>query len=177
MLKASAVALGLALAAAIPANAQNSCTGSASCTASVNAQLNIPALVSLQVGSSGNFALTAPTVSDITTNGYVQDAGPAITVKANRSWTLSVSTTNVTNWTYTGTEGGVKPISDLTWSTTSGGTYNAITGTPAVLATGSKTNAGAPSVYFRTLYPNNFGDNRNSVGQYDINVTFTLTAP
>jgi hypothetical protein len=177
MLKASAVALGLALAAAIPANAQNSCTGTASCTASVSATLDIPALVSLQVGSSGSFALTAPAVTDITTNGYVQDAGPAITVKANRSWTLSVSTTNVTNWNYSGTQGGVKPIGDLTWSTTSGGTYNAISGTPAVLATGAKTNAGAPTIFFRTLYPNDFGDNRNAVGTYDINLTFTLTAP
>ena len=110
--------------------------------------------------------------------GYVQTAGPAITVRSNRQWTLSVHTTAATDWTYTGTEGGVKPISHLTWSNTAGGTYNAITtSAAAIVANQARTNAGAPTIFFRTVYVNDLSDASNAAGDYEIPLVFTLTAP
>jgi hypothetical protein len=175
ILKVAALMGGLVIAAA-PVTAQ-SCSGTTSCTVTSTASVTVPALVSLNVAGAGAIALTAPTVADLTT-GYVQDVGPSITVKANRTWTISVHTTATTNWTYTGTEGGVKPIGDLTWSNTSGGTYAAITNTAAaVVSNQAKTNAGAPTLFFRTVYSSDFSANNNSVGSYSIPIVFTLSAP
>jgi hypothetical protein len=153
-----------------------SCAGVNSCQVNTTASVTVPALVSLNVAGAGSIPLTAPGVADLAT-GYVQDAGPALTVRANRGWTLSVHTSNATNWTYTGTEGGVKPIGDLTWSTTANGSYAAITTSAAAVATGARTNGAAPTVFFRTLYSANFGDARNAAGAYDIALVFTLSAP
>jgi len=158
-----------------PASGQ-SCSGVASCQVTTTASVTVPALVSLDVAGAGSIPLTAPGVADLAT-GYVQDAGPALTVKANRAWTLSVHTTNATNWTYTGTQGGVKPIGDLNWSTTANGTYAAVTTSAASVATGARTNSSSPSIFFRTLYSANFGDPRNAAGAYDIGLVFTLSAP
>ena len=162
--------------AAAPVTAQ-SCTGTTSCSVTSTASVTVPALVSLDVAGAGAITLTPPTVADLTT-GYVEDAGPSITVKANRTWTLSVHTTATTNWTYTGTQGGVKPIGDLTWSETAGGTYTAITNSAAAVVTNqAKTNTGAPTIFFRTVYSSDFSANNNSVGSYSIPLVFTLSAP
>lgn len=175
MFKASAIVIGLALAAAVPASAQNSCSGSGSCTATATATVAVPVLVSLQVGNSGTITLTAPDGAALTA-GQVDDNGPAITVKANRSWTLTLATSSGANWSYTGTDGGVKPISDFLWSTDNS-TFTAISGTAATIATGVKTNSATPTLYFRTLYPNDYSDARVAAGSYSIGLTFTLTAP
>jgi hypothetical protein len=176
MLRVSAVAtMVLVVAVALPVSAQN-CNGVATCSVTSTASVAVPALVDLTVAGGGTITLTPPTVADFTT-GHVQDNAPAITVKANRTWTLQLHTT-AANWTYAGTQGGVKPISDLTWSTTPGAGYVAITGTAATVVTNqAKTNAGAPALYFRTLYASDFSDNRNSVGTYSIPLVFTLIAP
>jgi hypothetical protein len=176
MFKKSAAVLALTIVAAtVPASAQN-CGGTNSCTVTSNASVTIPALVDLTVAGGGSIALTAPTAANM--GSYVQDTGPGITVKANRTWTLAVHTTAATNWTYTGTQGGVKPISDLTWSTTAGGTYTAIgTSAAAMVSAQAKTNAGAPTIFFRTLYPAGFDDARNAAGSYEIPLVFTLSAP
>src|SRR5688500_4338730 len=172
------VVTGFALvraAVVAPVNAQ-SCNGTASCNLTSTATVVVPALVDLNVAGAGSIALTSPTVADLTT-GYVQNSGPAITVKANRAWRLQLHTTAATNWTYTGDQGGVKPISDLTWSTTAGGTYAAITTTAADVTSGAKTNTGAPTLFFRTLYSSDFSANKNSAGSYAIDLVFTLIAP
>jgi len=175
MLKAAAL-MSVMVIAATPVTAQ-SCTGTTSCSVTSTASVTVPALVSLDVAGAGAITLTAPVVADLTT-GYVQDAGPSITVKANRTWTLSVHTTATTNWSYTGTQGGVKPIGDLTWSNTAGGTYAAMTNSAAAVVTNqAKTNAGAPTVFFRTIYSSDFSSNNNSVGSYSIPIVFTLSAP
>jgi hypothetical protein len=137
----------------------------------------VPALVELTVAGAGAISLMSPTVADLTT-GYVQNAGPAITVKANRAWTLSVHTTAATNWTYTGTQGGVKPISDLTWANDATGTYAAITTTAAAIVSNqARTNAGAPTIFFRTVYSSDFSNDKNAAGSYSIPLVFTLAAP
>ena len=170
-----AVAVASSFAALIsPAGAQT-CSGTTSCTVNLTASLAIPSLVQLGLGATTQ-SLTAPADADLVT-GYVQEAGPSITVKANKAWTLSLSTTNVSNWTYTGTAGGVKPISDLTYSKTAGGAYVAITGTAVQFDNGAKTNTGTSTVFFRTLYPNDYSDPRVAPGTYTIVAVFTLAAP
>jgi hypothetical protein len=153
-----------------------SCSGTNSCTVTTTASLALPALVDLNVSGGGAIVLTPPTASDF--GSAVQDNGPTFTVKANRSWSLAVHTTAVTNWTYAGGNGGIKPISDLTWSNTAGGSYAAITGTAAsIVSAQAKTNAGSPTIFFKTLYPAAFDDDRNSAGSYSIPLVFTLSAP
>jgi hypothetical protein len=169
-------ALASAILTAAPLAAQ-SCSGTGSCNVTSTATVAVPALVALDVAGGGAIALSSPTVADLAT-GYVQDAGPGISVKANRTWTLAVHTTATTNFTYTGTQGGVKPISDLTWSSTAGGTYSPISNSAAaVVSNQAKTNAGAPTIFFRTLYAADFSSDRNAVGSYSIPLVFTLSAP
>jgi hypothetical protein len=166
----------LTLTAGSQVSAQSSCAAVNFCSVTTNASLAVPALVSLNVAGAGTYALTAPTAASF--GGYVQDNGPALTVKANRTWSLAVHTTAATNWNYTGTEGGVKPIGDLTWSATAGGTYAAITTVAAAFVTAqAKTNAGNPTVFFRTMYAAGYDDNGNSAGTYDLPLVFTLSAP
>lgn len=167
---------GLLLVAGAERAAAQSCAGANSCTTTMTASVTVPALVSLGL-SSASLTLTPPTAADFAT-GYVQDNGPTITVKANRTWTLAIHTTATTNWTYTGSNAGVKPITDLTWATTSGGTYSAMTSSAATMVTNqAKTNGANPTVFFRTLYPNDYSDARNAPGTYSLPVVFTLSAP
>ncbi|MGQ0813492.1 MAG: hypothetical protein ACT4O1_03415 [Gemmatimonadota bacterium] len=173
---AAVLAVLAVVVTAIPASAQN-CSAVNSCSVNSTASVTVPALVDLTVAGAGSITLTSPTAADLTT-GYVEDAGPAITVKANRTWTLAVHTTAAANWTYAGTQGGVKPISDLTWSNTAAGTYAAITGTAASVVTNqARTNAGSPTIFFRTLYSADFSNDGNAVGSYSIPLVFTLSAP
>ena len=178
MLKTTTL-LAMALAMTAAAAEAQTCTGNtaAGCTVNTTASVTVPALVELTVAGAGAIALTAPTVSDLTT-GYVEDAGPSITVKANRAWTLAVHTTAATNWTYVGTQGGVKPISDLTWSNTAAGSYAAITTSAAsIVSNQARTNAGAPTIFFRTVYSSDFSSDKNAAGSYSIPLVFSLTAP
>ena len=153
-----------------------SCSGTNSCSVTSTASVTVPALVDLNVSGAGAITLTPPTASDF--GSAVLDNGPTFTVKANRSWSLAVATTAVTNWTYAGGNGGVKPNTDLTWSNTVGGTYVAISTTAASIVTAqAKTNGASPTIFFKTLYPAAFDDNRNSAGTYSIPLVFTLSAP
>jgi hypothetical protein len=171
-----AVALGLT---ANVAQAQQSCqaNSAAGCSVNTTASVVVPAMIELTVAGTGTINLTSPDV-DALTGGFVPDVGPAITVRANRRWTLSVHTTAATEWLYSGTESGVKPITDLTWSSTSGGTYAAITTSAVPLVSNqARTNAGAASIFFRTLYSSDLSSDRNAAGTYSLPLVFTLTAP
>jgi hypothetical protein len=155
--------------------AAQSCGGVNSCTVAVDASVTVPALVRLSLGA-GSITLTPPT--DAESGSYVQDNGPSFTVRSNRSWSLSIHTSAATDWTYTGTDGGVKPIGDLTWSATAGGTYVAVTGTAAAIVSGQpKTNGANPTIFFRTLWAAAFDDPRNAAGVFTIPLVFTLSAP
>lgn len=175
----SSVGFGVFLAmvvAAAPASGQ-SCSGLNSCNITTTASVNVPVLVDLNVAGAGAITLTSPTVADFAT-GYVQDAGPAITVKANRTWTLSIHTSNVTDWTYTaGGQSGVKPIGDLTWSTTAGGSYTPVTNSATNVVTAQPKGTQTPTIFFRTLYDSDFGAAKNTYGSYSIPLVFTLSAP
>jgi len=107
----AAMVLGTAIGAH-QANAQ--CSGNAgSCNSTNTASVTVNALVKLGMSSAAT-SLTSPTADQVEVGANIADAGPSFTIKANRSWTLNIKTTNPSNWTYVGSLGGTKPISDLT---------------------------------------------------------------
>jgi hypothetical protein len=169
----------MVLATAIGASqADAQCSSSTgSCNTTNTASVTVGALVKLGMSSAAT-TLTAPTADNIEAGTTLYNAGPTFTVKANRSWTLKIKTTATPNWTYAGSDAGVKPISDLTWSSAAAGTYAAISTTDATLASGaSSTNGGAAEVHFKTLWTNDFSAASNAPGTYSLPIVFTLTAP
>ena len=158
------------------ANAQN-CGGIGSCNLTNTASVAVGALVKLTM-SSATTTLTPPSASDLDLGNVLADNGPTFGIKANRSWTLKIKSQNATNWTYAGSNSGVKPISDLAWSATSGGTFAAITNSDATLASGgSATNNGSAAVFFKTTWVADFASLANVEGTYTLPIIFTLSAP
>ncbi|MFL5508585.1 MAG: hypothetical protein ACJ79J_03240, partial [Gemmatimonadaceae bacterium] len=92
---------------ATEANAQ-SCSGIGSCNGVNTASVTVGALVKLGM-SSTTTALTDPSADDVASGAVIPNAGPTFTIKANRSWTLKIKSQNGSNWSYLGTDGGVKP--------------------------------------------------------------------
>jgi hypothetical protein len=171
----AAMVLGTAIGAS-QANAQ--CSGNAgTCNTTNTASVTVGALVKLGM-SSATTALTNPTANDVDAGNVIADAGPSFTVKANRSWTLKIKSQNAANWTYVGSDAGVKPISDLAWSTSAGGTFAAITAADVTFASGaSSTNGAAAQAFFRTSWLSDFTSASNAPGTYSLPIVFTLTAP
>jgi hypothetical protein len=171
----AAMVLGTAIGAT-QANAQ--CSGNnGTCNTTNTAQVVIPALVKLGM-LTVTTSLTAPTADAVDAGTSIDDAGPSFTIKSNRSWTLNLKSGRTLYWDFNGSAGTTKPISDLTWSATSGSGYVAILSTDAVLKTGgSATVAGSAAVYFRTLYNGGLADPSNAPGTYALPIIFTLSAP
>ena len=171
----AAMVLGTAIGAS-QASAQ--CSGNAgSCNTTNTASVTVGALVKLGM-SSATTTLTNPTADDVDAGAVIANAGPTFTIKANRSWTLKIKSQNAANWTYVGTDAGVKPISDLAWSTSAGGTFAAITSSDVTFASGAAaSNGAAASAFFRTSWTNDFTSASNAPGTYSLPIVFTLTAP
>jgi hypothetical protein len=160
------------------ANAQCSSAGaSGSCNTTNTASVTMNALVKLDMGSTTT-SLTSPTVAQIETGALIADGGPTFTIKANRSWTLNIKTTNASLWTYAGGLGGTKPISDLTWSNASAGSYVGIGSSDAVFLSGaSSTNGLGAQAFFKTVWAAGFTQPSNIPGTYSLPIVFTLSAP
>jgi hypothetical protein len=169
----AAMVLGTATAAS-QANAQ--CSGNTgTCNTTHTASVSVGALVKLGM-STPSTALTNPTADDLG-GTPIADNGPTFTIKANRSWTLKIKTSAAT-WAYVGSNSGVKSISDLKWSLTSGGTFVAITGTDATFTSGAgSTNGTLAQAFFQTSWLSDFTDASNAPGTYSLPIIFTLTAP
>lgn len=169
----AAMVLGTALGAS-QASAQ--CSGVNSCNTTNTASVTVGALVSLGMSSSTT-ALTAPSGAQVDVGATIADNGPTFTVKANRSWNLNLKSLNATDWTYSGSDGGVKPIGHLTWASASNGSFVAITAIDALLASGARTAGTAAAIFFETLWTGGFGAASNAPGQYSLPIQFTLSAP
>jgi hypothetical protein len=171
----AAVVLGAVIGAS-QSNAQ--CSGNAgSCNTTNVASVTVNALVKLGMGATTT-SLTSPTADQVEVGATIADAGPTFTVKANRSWTLNVKTTNASTWTYVGSNSGTKPISDLTWSNAVGGSYVGISSTDALFLSGaSATNGAAAQAFFKTVWAAGFTQPSNAPGTYSLPVVFTLSAP
>ncbi len=154
------------------------CSGNAgSCNTTNTASVSVNALVKL--GMSGTTtSLTSPTADQVEVGALIADAGPSFTVKANRSWTLNIKTTNPAIWTYAGSFAGAKPISDLTWSNAVAGTYVGIGASDALFLSGATaTNGAAAQAFFKTVWAAGFTQLSNAPGTYSLPVVFTLSAP
>jgi hypothetical protein len=171
----AAMVLGTAIGAS-QANAQ--CSGNAgTCNTTNTASVTVGALVKLGMSSAAT-ALTNPTADDVAAGNVLADAGPSFTIKANRSWTLKIKSQNAANWTYVGSDAGVKPIADLSWATAAAGTYAAITASDATFTSGaSATNGAAAQAFFRTSWTSDFTSASNAPGTYSLPIVFTLSAP
>ena len=158
------------------ANAQ--CSGNAGGCLTINtASATVNALVKLGM-SSATTTLSSPTADQVEIGATLADAGPSFTVKANRSWTLNIRTSNPANFTYVGTNGGVKPISDLTWSNAVAGSYVGISTTDALFLSGAAaTNGTAAAAFFKTVWAAGFTQPSNAPGTYSLPVVFSLSAP
>ena len=172
----AAMVLGTAICAS-QANAQ--CSGNTgTCNTTNTASVTVGALVKLGM-TSATTTLTNPTADDVDAGLTVgPDAGPTFTIKANRSWTLKIKSGNATNWTFVGSGAGVKPISDLLWALTSGGSYAAITNSDVTFTSGaSSTNGASAQPHFKTQWTADFTSASNLPGVYSLPIVFTLTAP
>ena len=157
------------------ANAQ--CSGSGSCNTTNTASVTVNALVKLGMGSTTT-SLTSPTADQVEIGAVIPDNGPTFTIKANRSWTLNIKTTNASLWTYVGSLGGTKPISDLTWSNAVGGSFVGIGSSDALFLSGAAaTNGTAAQAFFKTVWAAGFTQPSNAPGTYSLPVVFTLSAP
>ena len=154
------------------------CSGNAgSCNTTNTASVSVNALVKLGMGAATT-SLTSPTADQVEVGATIADAGPSFTIKANRSWTLNIKTTNAASWTYVGTNGGNKPVSDLTWSNAVAGTFVGISTTDALFLSGaSATNGAAAQAFFRTVWAAGFTQPSNAPGTYSLPIVFTLSAP
>lgn len=172
----AAMVLGTAIGAT-QANAQNCSSNTGTCNTTNTASATVGVLVKLGM-SLGTTTLTDPSVSDIELGAVLADVGPTFTIKANRSWNLNVKTSNPANWTYVGSFGGTKPISDLTWSNAVAGTYVGISSSDALFLSGaSATNGTAASAFFKTVWAAGFTQPSNAPGSYSLPLVFTLSAP
>ena len=173
------VLAAMVLGTAIGANQANAqCSGNAgSCNSTNTASVTVNALVKLGM-SSASTSLTSPTADQVEVGANIADAGPSFTIKANRSWTLNIKTTNAGSWTYVGSLGGNKPVSDLTWSNAAAGTFVGISSTDALFLSGaSATNGAAAQAFFKTVWAAGFTQPSNAPGTYSLPVVFTLSAP
>jgi hypothetical protein len=158
------------------ANAQCS-SNSGSCNTTNTASVTMNALVKLDMLTTTT-SLTSPTVAQVETGALIADAGPSFTIKANRSWTLNIKTTNASLWTYVGALGGTKPISDLAWSNAVAGSYVGIGSSDAVFLSGAgATNGLAAQAFFKTVWAAGFTQPSNAPGVYSLPIVFTLSAP
>jgi hypothetical protein len=169
----------MVLGSAISVNqAGAQCSGNAgSCNLTNTASVSVNALVKLAM-SSATTTLTSPTADQVEVGASIADNGPSFTVKANRSWSLNVKTTNPASWTYVGSNGGNKPISDLTWANAANGTFVGIGTADALVTSGAgATNGAAPAVFFKTVWAAGFTQPSNAPGTYSLPIVFTLSAP
>jgi hypothetical protein len=159
-------------------------TAGAQCTASgAPANCGLGGSVSMTAGkvvmvamSAGSTTLAAPTPADFDA-GLNATTGPTITVRANAAWTLHLRASTAL-WTATNTSPGAparttKPAADLKWSTSSGGTFTALTTSDVTLVSGSATASSATTLFFQTLY----GWTLDTPGNYSLAVVLTLTSP
>ncbi|HUQ99725.1 MAG TPA: hypothetical protein VM166_09745 [Gemmatimonadaceae bacterium] len=171
----AAMVLGTAIGAS-QANAQSCASSAGSCTTTNTASVTVGTMVKLDLGSATT-ALTAPTPAQIEAGATIANAGPTFAIKANKGWTLKIKSLNPTNWTYTGSDAGVKSISDLLWSNALAGTYAPITASDVTFSSGAKTSGTNQAIYFETVWAAGMALASNAPGQYDLPIQFTLSAP
>ena len=171
----------LALVAASAARAQtcnNAGAASATCSVVATATATVQHVVAMDVGSTALGLTGITAIADYDAGGLASKEDVnlhSITVRANRSWTLSVKA-NAANWGFTAAGGTTDPskvAGDLGWSTTGAAPYTAMTTSNATVATGSPTNASVQAMSYQTKYD----ITKDVPGTYSLGLTYTIAAP
>jgi hypothetical protein len=176
--------IGTAILALVLGTATMSSSVQAQCTTNgAPDSCGVPGSVSLIAGrvvrlqmSAGSTSLSAPTTADFDA-GFNATTGPTLTVSANAPWTLHLRST-AAFWSATNTSPGAparttKPAGDLSWSTSSSGSFSPLTTSDANLITGPASASNATTLYFQTLYDWAL----DTPGNYSLSIVLTLTAP
>lgn len=171
----------LVTAAARPLAGQT-CTASVSggagncSTAPITATMTVNAVVQLTLSTTST-TLTAPGSVDYDA-GFVANTGPSATVQCNTTCRLQISSATAL-WAATTTVVSApartnKPASDLTWSTSAGGSFTGLTTSPVTVQSIGATGGSAPvNLFYRTAYAWGL----DTPGNYSLTVVFTLAAP
>ena len=171
----------IALAAASAARAQtctNAGVASATCSVVATASATVQHVVSMNIGSTTLALSGISAVADYNGSGVATKSDVnlhSITIRANRSWTLSVNA-NAATWTFTpagGTTDPSKLAGDLGWSTTGGAPFTAMTTSAATVSTGSATN----SAVIPMSYQETYNITKDVPGSYSLGLTYTISAP
>lgn len=163
--------MGAALNAPLSAQTcQTNGAGPTSCTINTTASMTIPVILRMTIGSATSSFGTL-TSADYDT-GQKVIAGPAVTVKANQSWNVQVAS-SATFWTASGGARANKPLADLLWGATSGGSFTPVTTAGAQFGNGTGTGGTVAPMFFKSLWSYSL----DSPGTYSIVVNFTLVSP
>lgn len=120
--------------------------------------------------------LTTPTPADFDA-GFNISTGPVLTVRSNSPWRLRMRGATAV-WGATDTSPGApartnKPVGDLRWSKTVGGTYTLLTTTDITLSNANATASNVTTLFYRT----NYAWLLDTPGIYTMGVIFTLVSP
>jgi hypothetical protein len=154
--------------------AQATCQAQLTCNVGATASMTIPALVRLNIPST-TITLDASGLTDLSAATSITAAFSGVNVRANAGWTLTLGSADA-NWTYVGTESGVRTAGTLGFSSDAGANYTAVSG-GATVSTGARTNGATIDLIFRASFPAGYDDAANRPGAYTLPLTFTLSAP
>jgi hypothetical protein len=144
------------------------------CTVTSLHTLTMPSLLTLTMSgftSGTNMTLNAPATMADYTAATIQmpTTGPTFVVQSNRGYKVQISAATAA---FSGSS-YAKPAADLAWSTSSGGTFVALSTTPADIVAGTATMLSASTgLFYKTTYK----FTSDVPGTYNLNVVFTLVA-
>jgi hypothetical protein len=168
------VAAAALVAAPSMAQGQLTCAQQDACSLNPTATLTIPTLVRMAIPTE-DITLDASAVTDISGGAStIPGAFGNVNIRANADWNLTLGAA-ATDWTYTGTAGGVRPRATLEYSVGAGAFAPMAASTQ--IATGTATNGDDVAVAFRATLPGDYSDPANRPGSYALALTLTLTAP
>lgn len=170
------------VACATTAEAQSTCTTSSSirsatartCTFTIAAPnastYTNPKILSL-VASTTTVALTVNEAAFVA--GKTPESSMTLVVKGNRSWAVTAQGDAAT-WTSSGTLAwAFKPVTDVTWATTSGAAGTSLTTTAATVMSGNATASSSATLYWSSA----LSWTTDKPGSYSMPITLTLTTP
>jgi len=164
-------ALILSATVALPAAAQTNPCATSGCSVTDKVTLKVNPVVRLSLSQVAT-ALNSPDTTAYDA-GSSNTAGPTVSVKANRSWTLTVKSGAATFTPALGASGYSKPAGDLGLKIAGGSTVAALSTTAATLASGTSGGVFTGGVTYTTK----FDWTKDIPDDYTMDVVYTITAP
>lgn len=177
-IRCAVAGLAAMVCCATAVEAQGSCSrsGAGNCSTSASngnvTEGTIARAVQAVITAGSTASVTATSAAYNT--GYAEFQGATITVRANKAWNLTIST-SASTWTNSGTGSrATKPAADLLWATSQAGTYTALSATATTVTSGAAATAGTTvNLWHRAK----LSWTADTPGTYTLPVTVTLTAP